>query len=83
MRFFIYFWFISSRRNLCRIVVEFSNDISTPLIEEGSNDLCAVLQQQQGLRLDTLPETLEQAHAVLGAQIKDLNKSLRASDSRH
>ncbi|KAG2235084.1 hypothetical protein INT48_002425 [Thamnidium elegans] len=57
-----------------RVVDELSNDISNPVIEEGSDDSSAVLQQQP-LQLDTLSEPLEQTHAVLSAQIKDLNKS--------
>ncbi|KAG2230914.1 hypothetical protein INT48_003314 [Thamnidium elegans] len=73
MRFFIYFWLIRGRRNLCRVVDEFSNDIYNSVIEEDSDDLRAVLQQQ--LQLNALSKSLEQAHAVLGAQIKDLNKS--------
>lgn len=45
-------------------------------ITENEGDYQAILcEQQRLLRVNTLSESLEQAHAVFGAQIKELNKS--------
>jgi hypothetical protein len=58
-----------------RVVDQFSSDVSDPVVEENSDDYRVVMQQQQQLQLDTLFESLQQAHSVLGATIKDLEKS--------